>query len=102
MAAANSRLRIQEKREGLPEDDQVELTASLIEAISVEEKSPEGLKGFLLALGYLVYYVLPGSEMEDLLKAMDAQGTVLGKGKLFPKEPLIHEIGVELLGKGIA
>ena len=40
-------------------------------------------------------------ELVDLLKSMDAQSTILGKSKLFPMEPLINEIGKELLGKGL-
>jgi desumoylating isopeptidase 1 len=101
IATANNKLRTEEYREALPEGDQVELAASLLEAISVEEKSPEALKGFLLAFGHLVYRAPRDGELADLLKSMDAQGTILGKGKLFPKEPLIAEIGKELLGKGL-
>jgi hypothetical protein len=33
---------------------------------------------------------------------MDAQGTVLGKQKLFPNEALVKDIGSVLLGKGLA
>ncbi len=101
IAVANNKLRTGEHREALPEGDQVELAASLLEAIGVEEESPEALKGFLLAFGHLVYCAPKGGELVDLLKSMDAQGTVLGKGRLFPKEPLITEIGKELLVKGL-
>ncbi|TAQ89615.1 hypothetical protein B7494_g2073 [Chlorociboria aeruginascens] len=100
IAIAHSRLRNEEHREALPEEDQVELAASLLEAIGLEEESPEALKGFLLAFGYLVYCAPEDGELVDLLKSMDAQGTVSGKGKLFPNEGLIQEIGVELLGRG--
>jgi desumoylating isopeptidase 1 len=101
IATANSKLRTEEYREALPEGDQVELAASLLEAIGVEEESPEALKGFLLAFGHLAYCAPKDGELVDLLKSMDAQGTIMGKGKLFPKEPLIAEIGKELLGKGL-
>lgn len=101
VATANHKLRTEEYREALPEGDQVELAASLLEAIGVEEESPEALKGFLLAFGHLVYCAPKDGELADLLKSMDAQGTVLGKGRLFSKEPLISEIGKELLGKGL-
>lgn len=100
LATSNQTFR-SERKDALPESDQVELAASLLEAISVEEKSPEALRGFLLALGYLVYCCPPDGELVDLLKSMDAQGTVLAKGKLFTDEPLINEIGYELLGKGL-
>jgi len=88
-------------REALPEGDQIELAASLLEAIQVEESSPEALKGFLLALGYLIYCASKNGELVDLLKSMDAQGTILSKSKIFPDEQLVRDIGQELLGKGL-
>lgn len=101
IATSNSKYRIDEHRIGLPEGDQVELAASLLEAIAVEEGSPEALKGFLLAFGYLVYCAPKDGELVDMIKSMDAQGTVLGKAKLFPQEGLVMELGKELLGKGL-
>jgi len=101
IATSNSKYRIQEHKAGLPEGDQVELAASILEAIAMEESSPEALKGFLLAFGYLVYCAPKDSELVDLIKSMDAQGTVLEKSKLFPKESLVTEVGKELLGKGL-
>ncbi|KAG4439831.1 hypothetical protein IFR05_004680 [Cadophora sp. M221] len=102
IATVNSKLRSEEHLEALPEGDQVELGASLLEAISVEEESAEAMKGFLLAFGYLVYCVPKNGELVDLLKSMDAPGTVLGKQKLFPNEALVKDIGGVLLGKGLA
>jgi desumoylating isopeptidase 1 len=99
MAAASSKLRTEEHLESMPEEDQVELAASLLEAIEQEELSPEALKGFLLALGYIIYCTPKDGEMVDLLKTMDAQGTVLSKRKLFPEEALVKDIGEVLLGK---
>jgi hypothetical protein len=101
IATANNKLRTEEYREALPEGGQVELAASLLEAIGEEEESPEALKGFLLAFGNLIYRAPKDGELVDLLKSMDAQGIVMGKYKLFPKEPLIMEIGKELLGNGL-
>jgi desumoylating isopeptidase 1 len=101
IAAANSNLRVEQHCDVLPQEDQVELAASLLQAISVEEESPEALKGFLLAFGYLVFCTPRDGELVDLLKSMDARGIILGKSKLFPKEPLIEEIGNELLGNGV-
>ncbi|TVY76106.1 Desumoylating isopeptidase [Lachnellula suecica] len=100
IASANSKFRA-EHREALPEADQIELAASLLETIQLEESSPEALKGYLLAFGYLVYCAPKDGELVDLLKSMDAQGTVLSKTKLFPDEQLILDIGEELLGKGL-
>lgn len=101
LTATNAGLRVERHRDVLPQEDQVELAASLLQAIAIEEESPEALKGFLLAFGYLVFCAPKDGELADLLKSMDAQGIILGKGKLFPKEPLIEEIGNELLGKGV-
>ncbi|KAI1818077.1 DUF862-domain-containing protein [Poronia punctata] len=101
VALANSEHRRQ-SRELIPEEDQVELAASVLEAISQEESSSEALQGMLLALGYLSYCMPVEGELIDLLRTMDAQGTLLAKKKNFPKEPLLVEIGNELLGKGLA
>lgn len=101
IAAANSRVRSEEHRDALSEDVQIELAASLLEAISVEEDSPEALKGFLLAFGYLVYCTVKDGELVDLLRTMDAQSTILAKKKLFPNEALVREVGTELLGIGL-
>ncbi|KAH6686712.1 PUL domain-containing protein [Plectosphaerella plurivora] len=87
--------------EGLPEGDQIELAASVLEAISQEEESPEALQGMLLALGYLVYCSPVDGELADLLRTMDAEDTILGKKKKFPSEKLVTEVGSELLGKGL-
>ena len=101
IAVANSVCRSEKNHEALPEDAQVELAASLLEAISAEEKSPEALKGYLLAFGYLVYCAPSSGELVDLLKSMDAQSMILDKRKLFSAEPLIQEVSEELIGKGL-
>ncbi|KAI8960112.1 P-loop containing nucleoside triphosphate hydrolase protein [Daldinia sp. FL1419] len=100
IAIANYQIR-RESGDVLPEDDQVELAASVIEAISQEESSNEALHGMLLALGFLVYCAPLEGDLVNCLRAMDAAGTILGKKKTFPKEPLITEVGSELLGKGL-
>ncbi|KAK4147163.1 uncharacterized protein C8A04DRAFT_9170 [Dichotomopilus funicola] len=66
--------------DGLPEEDQVELAASVLEAIAQEEQSVEALEGMLRALGWLVYCAPVEGELVDLLRVLDAGGTVLGKG----------------------
>ncbi|KUJ22072.1 DUF862-domain-containing protein [Mollisia scopiformis] len=101
MATANSKLRTEEHLETLPEGEQVELAAALLESISVEEGSPEALKGFLLALGHLIYCAPRHGELIDLLKGMDAQGTIASKQKLFPQESLVKEMAEVLLKHGL-
>ncbi|KAI0438059.1 DUF862-domain-containing protein [Xylaria telfairii] len=85
----------------LPEDDQVELAASVLEAITQEESSAEALHGMLLALGLLAYCMPVEGELIDLLRTMDAQGSILAKKSHFPNEPLVIEVGAELFSKGL-
>lgn len=85
----------------LSPDDEVELAASIVEAITVEETSAEALQGMLLALGHLVYGTSLDGDLADLLRALGAKESVLGKAKQFPKEKLITEVGSQLLGKGL-
>lgn len=83
-------------------DDEVELAASTLEAITQEETSKEALEGMLLALGFLVYMLPLDGELADLLRAMEAKDLVLGKRTNFKDLKLIEEVGAELLGKGLA
>ncbi|KAK3325488.1 PUL domain-containing protein [Apodospora peruviana] len=98
---ANSHRRRDGPGDVLPEDDQVELAASTLEAISQEESSAEALEGMLRALGYLAYRLPLDGQLADLLRTMDAEDTVKGKQKHFPDMRLINEVGQELLGKGL-
>lgn len=92
IASANAKIRAEERREVLPEDDAVELAAGLLETIGAEEESAEALRGFLLALGQLVFCAPKDGELVNLLQAMNAVGTVEGKHHAFPGEPLIEEV----------
>ncbi|PGH27685.1 hypothetical protein AJ80_00700 [Polytolypa hystricis UAMH7299] len=85
------------------ESDQVELVASLLEAIRLETENMDSLHGLLLCLGLLVHLAPVDGEVMDLCRAMEAADIVGEKGeiKALAKEPLIKEIGVELLGKGL-
>lgn len=98
--ANNTKRRDSPGDDALPEGDQVELAASVLEAISQENESPEALKGMLLALGLLAYLMPLDGELADLLRTMDAQSTILEKHKHFKDISLIKEVGSELLGKG--
>ncbi|GJN85691.1 thioredoxin [Purpureocillium lilacinum] len=101
LALANRRSRESDTKPTLPEGDEVELAASVVEAIAQEDKSIEALQGMLSALGHLVYGTALDGELADLLRALDAQGTILAKRKAFPGEKLIGEVADELLGKGL-
>ncbi|KAK0638682.1 PUL domain-containing protein [Cercophora newfieldiana] len=103
VALANSQRRRNGPGDGLPEGDQVELAASVLEAIGQEEKSVEALEGMLMALGLLVYRLDIGGELAELLRTMDAEDLVKAKGKVkgFEGMGLVKEVGAELLGKGL-
>ncbi len=101
IAAYNHKQRLESECETFPESEQVELVASLLEAIGAEAESEEGLRGLLLTLGLLVYCAPVDGEVIDICKAMDAAGTVKAKVAKFGNESLVKEIGVELLGKGL-
>ncbi|KAG6027313.1 hypothetical protein E4U19_002086 [Claviceps sp. Clav32 group G5] len=101
ISLAHRRARTDSNKASLREEDQVELAAALVEAISQETKSTEALQGMLSALGHLVYGASLDGELADLLRALDAQSTISSKKKHFPNEKLIAEVADELLGKGL-
>ncbi|KAK4452297.1 Desumoylating isopeptidase 1 [Podospora aff. communis PSN243] len=103
VALANSQRRRDGPGDWLPEGDQIELAASVLEAISQEEKSAEALEGMLLALGLLAYRLEVDGELAALLRTMDAGDLVLAKGKVkaFEGMGIVKEVGAELLGKGL-
>ncbi|KAI9718044.1 MAG: hypothetical protein M1812_004302 [Candelaria pacifica] len=99
IAAHNRKQRLDVGKDLLPESEQVELTASLLEAVSTETTSGDGLKAMLLALGFLVYYASQGGEVLDLCNVMDAATTLKDKTPALGQEMLLKEVGEELLGK---
>lgn len=101
VALANSHKRSEGPGDVLPEGDQVELAASVLEAITQEDGSVEALEGMLLALGYLAYRLPLDGDLAELLRTMDAGALVLEKEKGFEGLKLVKEIGDELLGKGM-
>jgi hypothetical protein len=103
LASFNHNSRFNNKPDPISEEDQVELTASLLEAVTREEESVEALHGLLFALGLLVYEAPMDGSLIDLCRAMGAAETVSGKMNIqaVQKEPLLKEIGGELFGKGL-
>lgn len=103
LAAFNHNARFDGHPDRLPEEDQVELTASLLEAVSREDSSPEALHGLLFALGLFVYEAPLEGMLIDLCRAMSVRETVAGKARIpaLHKEPLLKEVGEELFGKGL-
>jgi desumoylating isopeptidase 1 len=103
LAAFNHNSRFGGKPDSLSEEDQVELAASLLEAVSQEEQSPEALRGFLFALGLLIYEAPLDGALVDLCRAMGVSETVAAKAQIHAvkNEPLLKEVGEELFGKGL-
>ncbi|KAI1006402.1 hypothetical protein K3495_g1819 [Podosphaera aphanis] len=99
IAVTNRNLRTDQDQGLLPETEQVELIALILEGIRLEKESPESLKGLLLALANLIYRAPEANDFGNLLEIMDAQEVVLSKQKLFPQVSLVEEIGKVLLGK---
>ncbi|KAJ5812763.1 hypothetical protein N7447_009786 [Penicillium robsamsonii] len=102
LASFNHNARFDGNSDPLSEEDQVELTASLLEAVSREDESVEALHGLLFALGLLVYEAPMDGSLIDLCRAMGVAETISGKMKVqaVQKEPLLKEIG-ELFNKGL-
>lgn len=78
IAAYNHLRRLGEEDDLLPENAQIELMASLLEAIGREEVREES-KGLLLAIGLLAYGAPQGGELADLCRALGAKETIRGK-----------------------
>ncbi|KAJ4233311.1 hypothetical protein NW759_002092 [Fusarium solani] len=100
LSLANRRAR-KNSKPTLSGDDELELAASVAEAITLEEQSADALHGMLLALGHLIYGTALDGELPDLLQAVGAEDNILAKKSKFPDEKLIAEVGAELLGKGL-
>jgi len=99
-----------EEKEGelLSSDDQVQLTACLVEAIERETESHEVFRGCILALALLVYGARMDGEVIELVTLLQAGEVVMKKGKTGDKKllgddgvRLCKEVGEELLTKGL-
>jgi thiol-disulfide isomerase/thioredoxin len=101
VAAANHRSRMEKDSDLLSNNDQIELVASILEALGREEESKEAVKGLVLALGLLVYCAPLEGELPDLCRAMEARSTVESKLALSGDDTILKEIAEELLGKGL-
>lgn len=75
LASANYVIRDEVEREGLEESQQVELAASLLEALSGEQSS-EATKLSLLSLGYLLHFAPQDGELSDVANVLDAKSIV--------------------------
>jgi thiol-disulfide isomerase/thioredoxin len=93
IAAANHMRRIAEQEDLLSESGQVELVASLLEAMARERESKDGLRGLLLAVGLLKYAAPKGGEVGDLCEAVGARDIVAeAKGAFAELKNLAKEV----------
>jgi thiol-disulfide isomerase/thioredoxin len=103
LAVYNHNERLEGRPDKFSEADQVELVASLVEAIGTEEESVEALHGCLFALGLFLYEAPVNGEVVDLCRVLGIADTVAAKSKMdkLKSEPLLKEVGQELLAKGL-
>jgi thiol-disulfide isomerase/thioredoxin len=90
IAAWDHKRRLDGEADLLNESSQVELAASLVEAIG-REKADESLKVLLMALGLLAYSCRQDGELKDVLGAMEARRIIQGK-KLNENKDLIEQV----------
>jgi hypothetical protein len=81
----------------LPESEQTELLASILEILGTETSWSDNVKMALICIGWLVYGADVNGELRDLWRVMDAKGTV-GKvqAKAAEDRLLVREIGTLL------
>ena len=84
LAASNHQQRVQGNADFLPEDSQVELVASLLEAIARESECKDGIRGLLMAVGLLKYMASTKGEVDDLCEAVGAKDVIADATKAFP------------------
>ena len=84
MAASNHQQHMQGNANTLPESSQVELIASLLEAIGRERESKDGMKGLLMAVGLLKYMTAKEGEVDDLCEAVGAKDIITETRRAFP------------------
>lgn len=84
MAASTHQQRIEGNADFLPEASQVELVASLLEAMGRERESKDGMRGLLVAVGLLKYMTAKGGEVDDLCEAVGAKDIITEAKGAFP------------------
>ena len=98
IAAHNHLRRVDyEEQNALPEAAQVELVASIVEAISRESESKDVVRGLVLALGLLAYACETEGEVQDVLGALDAEAVVEGKREMLSGEEKDKELVEEVV-----
>jgi len=101
LAAYDHNERLDGKPDKLDLSNMSDLEAALIEAVVNESQNKDTLHALLMALGLLLYAAPADSSAHELCIAMDVRQALKAKTKMeiFAKEPLLIEIGEELLAK---
>lgn len=102
LAACDHNERIDGRSDKLDVSSMGDLEAALVQAVVSEEVNKETLHSLLLALGLLLYAGPANNEIWELCQAMEVRDSLRAKSKVevFKGEPLLKEIGEELLTKG--
>ena len=102
LAACDHNERIDGKSDKLDVTSMGDLEAALVQAVISEEQNKETLHSLLMALGLILYAGPAESPIWELCVAMEVRESLKAKAKMgvFAKEPLLKEIGEELLAKG--
>jgi len=102
LAAYDHNERVKGKVDRLDMSSMGDVEAALVDAVVKEKQNKETLHSLLMALGLLLYAGPADSSIWDLCIAMDVGASLKEKAKMevFAKEPLIKEVGEELLAKG--
>jgi desumoylating isopeptidase 1 len=102
LAAMDHNERMHDRPDKIDVNSMGDLEAALVQAVISEEESKETLHNLLLALGLVLYGAAQDSSIWDLCTAMEVKSALKSKSKqkIFAGEPLLKEIGDELVGKG--
>ncbi|KAL9098866.1 MAG: hypothetical protein Q9163_005550 [Psora crenata] len=93
ITAFNHQRRLDDQDDLLLENSQLELMASLIEAIGRERRSEGNMKGLLLAAGLLMFKASRDGELKDLCEAVGAKDIVAQvKGSFVGLGHLVEDI----------
>ena len=103
LAAIDHNERMEDRSDKIDVNSMGDLEAALVQAVVSEAESKETLHNLLLALGLVLYGAAQDATIWDLCTAMEVKVSLESKSKqkVFAKEPLLSEIGEELLGKGV-
>ena len=101
LAAIDHNERMEDRSDKIDVNSMGDLEAALVQAVVGEEESKETLHNLLLALGLVLYGAGQDAFIWDLCTAMEVKASLKSKSKqkAFATEPLLSEIGEELLGK---